>query len=154
MGNGFYSCSVPMNPDMDKFDFIMEDEDVSASFEMPEIYYDGFSDPDDEEPMFEWSGDSVLVKRGNHIVKYTAISFYDVLLKKESGGTMWVNGKVANIEGVSADEVLNYRLANEYRVTEYDLEKSEKRHYKVVLEETTAMAESECRTFDEYFEKG
>lgn len=154
MSKCYCSASVPMNPDMDKFDFITEDEDVSASFEMPEIYYDGFSDPDDEEPMFGWSGDSVLVKRGNHIVKYTAISFYDVLLKKESGGTVWVNGQVANIEGVSADEVLNYRLANEYRVTEYDLEKSEKRHYKVVLEETTAMAESECRKFDEYFEKG
>ena len=58
---------------------------------------------------------------------------------------MWVNGQVANIEGVSADEVLNYRLANEYRVTEYDLEKSEKRLYKVVLEETASMNESDRR---------
>jgi len=140
-----FSCgSVRMKPDMEKIDLIIEDEDM-GTFEMPKIYYDGFSDVSDEEPMFDWSGDSIFVKRGTHVVKYTELSMCDVLLHGEKGEPIWVNGQAASIEGVVADEVTDFAPTNEFRIEEYDLEKAEKRSYKVVLERTSAIDASDRR---------
>lgn len=148
MFNCYYSCSVPMKPEMEKLDLDIEDEDVDVGmFELPEIYYTGFADPNEAKPMFGWGVDSVFVKRGNHIVKYEEISQYDVLLKADNGECEWQNGKVSEILGFSANEVVDFRPAKEYRIEEYDLEKSLIKRYKVTLEETSEMSEFDYKNF-------
>ena len=59
-----------MSPEMKKADIVIEDEDV-GSFEIPQVHFNGFYETDDKEFIFEWGVDSLFVKRGDHIVKYS-----------------------------------------------------------------------------------
>jgi hypothetical protein len=145
MISNFCSCSVPMNPDMDKIDLIVADEDM-GTFEMPKVYYDGFSDVSDDEPMFDCSDDTLLVKRGDRVIKYTELSMCDVLVRDERGEPTWMNGQVASIEGVTADDVTDYSPTKEFRIEEYDFSKAEKKRYRVILEETSAMNDGDYRS--------
>lgn len=138
MFSGFCDCSVPMIPDMDNVDLFFHDEGDEI-FEIPKMHYDGVVDINDEKPMYDYKEDIITLKRGDCIVEHKQFSNFDVLVKDENGQPIWLNGMEANMCGYSADEVIDYRPAKTYWLTEYDLEKSEKKQYKVTLEETLEM---------------
>lgn len=140
MADYYRSCSVPVKPEMEKADIVIEDEDVGC-FELPSIYYDGCSFAYDEEFMFDWADDSILVKRAEHIIKYSQITGYDVLIKDEDGEPTWYKGPTAELCGATKEEVIDFRQMKDYWIEDYDLEKSVKRRYKVILEETSEMDE-------------
>ena len=147
MLNCNYCYSVPMKPNMEKASLFVEGE---FSPEIPVVFCSGFTDVYDE-PIFNWVNDSIVVKRGNKIVEYSDSTYYDVLFENENEESSWIDGRVSNITGVDADKVVDVRERKEYKVVEYDLEKSLKRKYKVILEETSDMSEYDCGVFAHYF---
>lgn len=145
MGDYF---TAPLKPDMEKADFI-EDE---IMVEVPSFYYDGSTySYDDQELPYVWDTDSIFVRRGNHIVKYTEFVYYEWLLKDEDGSTSWIDGRMAFVVDVDEDRVIDVRPANEYIVEDYDLEKSVKRTYKVTLEQTSEMSSFDHSNLDNQF---
>ena len=135
-----FSCgSVRIKPEKEKMDFVCEDEDEGVSLEVPRIYYEGVRDVDEEDSCFSWTTDSVAVVRGNHILKYTESTTYEVHMKGDRGESVWLNGAVAAIQGIDVDGRDDIRVSKEYWVEEYDLEKSEKRKYSVSLASISAM---------------
>lgn len=135
-----FSCSsVRMKPEKEKMDFVCEDEDEGVSLEVPQIYYEGANNVDDEDPCLSWMTDSVVVVRGKRILKYTESNTYEVQLKDEKGESSWCNGSIAAIQGVDIDGCDDIRVSKEYWVEEYDLEKFEKKKYRVSLENISAM---------------
>ena len=150
MSNFYRSCSVPMKAEMKKAGIAILDENMD-SFELPSIYYDGCNFAYDEEFMFDWAADSVLVKRAGRIIKYSEITSYDVLLKDEDSESTWYKGAAAEIWGATKDDVIDFRPTKEYTIEEYDLEKALKYRYKVTLEETSEMDEFDRLVCEKYF---
>ncbi len=136
MGN-YYDGKVSMKPDMSKMDYICEDE---YSFEVPEVYFESTGE-ENEKNVFDWNSDSILVVKNKRVIKYTDTIFSKILLKDTKGKTEWLDGRIANILGVDVDDAEDIRESKEYRIEEYDLEKSQKRIYKVVLDETVDMSD-------------
>ena len=134
--------SVPMKPDVENEDYMIETED-ERSFEVPEIHYTGVADVDDEESLFNWYVSSIHMKKGNRIIKFTEEFHNDMLVDCEGSEPAWVDGPVAKIAGASAEDIIDIREEKTYVFVEYDLDKSEKKTYKVILEETSAMDESD-----------
>lgn len=132
----FYNCSIPLIPEMEKADIIVENKDVS-SVELPEIYYDRLNVPNKESPMFAWGANSLLIKKDNHVVEYDEISRFDALVRTESGDVVWENGQDLVARGFPVDEIVDFRPAKEYWIYEYDLENSLKKTYKVMPQETS-----------------
>lgn len=137
----YYNGLVPMKPEMKNVDLVCEDDE--CSFEVPEVYFEGTSETHEQESMFNCDTDSVLVHKGKRIVKYTESTFFEILLIDEKDETNWLDGRLANILGADVNDVEEVRPTNEYRIEEYDLEKSLKRRYKVILEETLDIDEYE-----------
>lgn len=135
----YYNGLVPMKPEMEKLDYICEGE---CSFKVPKIYFDGAGETCTDS-MFNWETDSVIVIKGSRVIKYAATTFSEVLLKAEKDESVWLNGGLADILGADVNDVEEVRPTNEYRIEEYDLEKSLKRRYKVILEETLDIDEYE-----------
>lgn len=138
MFSGFCDCSVPMIPDMDKVDFFFDDEG-DETFEIPKMYYDGVVDTNDANSMCDYKKDVITLKRGDCVVEYEQFSNFDVLVEDAKGKLIWLNAIGADMCGFTEDEVIDYRPANEYRICVYDLEKSKKLQYKVVLDEVLDM---------------
>lgn len=133
MGDYF---TAPLKPDMEKADFI-EDE---IMVEVPSFYYDGsIRSYDDHELPYVWDTDTILMRRGNYVVKYTETSYYEWLFENEDGSTSWIDGRAAFVIDIDEERVIDVRPAKEYIVEDYDVEKSVKRKYKVTLEETSEM---------------
>lgn len=140
--------SVPMKPEMEKANITIKDEDT---FDIPSIHYDGCVFADDEEFMFDWGIDSILIKQADHIVKYSEISSYDVLLKDEDNESAWYNGAAAENLGATKEDIVDFRPTKEYQIEKYDLEKSLKYRYKVILEETSEMDEFDHLALEKHF---
>lgn len=136
MGN-YYDGKVSMKPDMSKMDYICEDE---YSFEVPEVYFESTGE-ENEKNVFDRNSDSILVVKNKRVIKYTDTIFSKMLLKNEDGKTEWLDGRIANILGIDIDEAEDIRELKEYQIEEYDLKKSQKRRYKVILDETVDMSD-------------
>ncbi len=131
MRNYYYGL-VSMKADMNKVDYICDDE---RSFEIPKVYFNGTGEENDE-TVFSWGDESVLVVKDKQVIKYTESVFSKILLKDEDGKTDWLDGRIADILGVDIDDAEDVCISKEYQIEEYDFEKSIKRRYKVVLDET------------------
>ncbi len=139
MGNYYYDGKVSMKPDMNKFDCICEEE---GTFEIPGVRFIGEGDIYDEE-IFSWTTDTMLVARKTNLIKYTASTFSEMFITNERGETNWIDGRLANILGVDICDADAFRTKREHCIIEYDLEKSQKRIYKVVLDKTLDMSDIE-----------
>ena len=93
------------------------------------------------DPFAVWNYHTVFIQTDKHIVKYSEDTFLDLLLENEDDSTSWFDGRAANIIGIDESKVVDVRPSNEYYIEDYDLEKSVKRRYKVILEETLDMDE-------------
>ena len=140
MTNSYYLGTVPMLPNLEQIDIFLDDDDASR-FKVPSIYFEGISDTYEEEPVYDWLTDSVMMVKNQYVVKYIESTFNEVLLKNDNGESEWVNGKAAEILGIDVENREDVRIAKEYFVEMYDLEKGEKKRGKVTFEETSPMSE-------------
>ena len=140
-----YYGSVPMKPEIEKRDFFSGDDDFT--YQVPQVYFACEGEIYDSASVKEWGDDFVVVVKGKHIVKYTESNFHELLMPLENGKDEWIPGKFADICGdwECASET---RKARSYSIEEYDLDKSEKKTYRVILEET-----SKITSHDEAFLK-
>jgi hypothetical protein len=134
-----------MKPEMEKSTFIIEDE---SSYRIPEIYFAGEGETDHPQKVVEWSEDSVIVAKGNRVVKYTECVSYELLMRDEDGQESWVEGTLADCMGWDIENAEGVRKVKNYLVEEYDFDQLKKRKYRVDLE-----AISEISPYDyAYFE--
>lgn len=149
MTNSYYLGTVPMLPDLEKIDAFVDDDDVSR-FKVPTIYFEGMSDTYEEDPVYDWLKDSVILIKNQYAVKYIESTFNEVLLRDNNGDCEWVNGKLGEIECIDIEGREDTRVAKEYFVEMYDLEKGEKKRGKVVFEVTSPMSECDFRELKKF----
>ena len=145
-----YGGSVRMNPEVEKenFDPMFEEGYPLA---MPRVYLNGSGEAYFPQYSFSWSDDSVVMVRDRHVVKYTRSSFVELLAKNEEGEIVWMDGRRAPYSDCWGGEYLNEtRPADEYTITEYDLDGMKIRKYKVSLEEETCMDNWDLRLLSCY----
>ena len=110
----------------------------SYPFEVPKVYLDGTCEDYMPQVCFSWSDDSVVLVRGNRVIKYTQSNFAELLAKDKDGNIIWMDGRSAPYSNCWDGEYLNeVRGGKEFTVTEYDIGTAQKRRYKMVLDETT-----------------
>ena len=125
------------NDPQDEQDILMNDYG-SYPFKVPTVYLDGCADVYFPQSNFSWYNDSVVLVRDKSVVAYTQSDFTELLAKDKDGNLIWVDGRSAPYEGCWDGEYLGEtREAREFQIVEYDLKTSEKRKYKVLLDETS-----------------
>lgn len=142
MFGNYYEGSVPMKPEMEMKSFISEDD---LSYQMPKMYFECAGQVYDAQSAFAWSDDSLIALKDNCIVKYTASKFYEVLVTDADGKKHWLANRMADICGFGEGDVEKTIERKRYTVEEYDLEKSEKRTYSVILKTTVEMNDKEVQ---------
>ena len=146
----FYYCgTVPMIPELERIDLISDDDEV-CDFKVPTIYYEGLSDTCEEEPVYDWLMDSVMLVKNQYVVKFTESTTNEVLLKDVNGEREWVDGQEARLWAVDIENREDVRVAKEYIVEMYDLEKGEKKRGKVVFDEPSPMDEYELSKIEKF----
>jgi hypothetical protein len=69
------------------------------------------------------------------MVEYTLSNFQELLAEDEEGNIVWMNGRSAPYSGCWGGAYLgDIRSAQEYTITEYNMDTLEKRQYKVTLD--------------------
>ena len=139
MSNTSYEGMVGMKPKLEKRHFFSGDDDFT--YRVPQVYFECQGEINHSERTFDYQFDSVIMVKDNRAVKYTEIDHYEVLLTDVDGRTDWVDGQVADIMGWDLQYASDIRTAKSYWVEEFDWNKSEKRRYKVILEETSKLEE-------------
>lgn len=137
MTNHYSLISDKLNLDMKDSEFYLDESGITP----PDFYYEGRDMSFKEDPLAFWTQHSVFVHNDKHIVKYAEDTFLELLLENDDGTTSWFDGRSCTVMDVDEDRVVDIRPSNEYYVEDYDLEKSVKRKYKVILEETLEMDE-------------
>lgn len=136
---------VPMKPEIEKIDLINDDD---CAIEIPKIHFEFHIDTDEEQSAHNWYLNSVFVSKDNCVVKYTEATASEILLEDEDGKTVWLNGKEAEIIGIDIEGFIDIRERKDYKIEMYDIDKSEKRRYKVILEETSNMNDYDYYTLE------
>lgn len=144
MSSYCYGGQVEMKPVVEENvggDFM---QDEGYPYAIPKVYLDGCGEVYNRQYCFNWDDDSVVMVRDKHVLRYTHSSFVELLAKNEEGNIVWMDGRNAPYSDCWGGQYLNEeRGAIEYRIEEYDLEQSEKKIYKVLLEETSKMDEDD-----------
>lgn len=109
-------------------------------FGIPKVYLNGDGEYYTRLSDFDWKEDSVVVARGKHILECMSSCHCEFLHRNKEGESVWVEGRrVANEECEEMEYLNEVRGVKKYTLTEYDLEKGNKRTYSVTLDETTTM---------------
>ena len=114
------------------------DDYESYPFEEPKVYLDGTRETYYPQYSFSWGDDSVVLVRDTTVIEYTKSSFTELLAKDKDGNIIWVDGRSAPYSDCWDGEYLDEtRAGQEFKVTLYDIKTSQKKRYKMVLDETT-----------------
>ena len=134
------------DPSNDYMDYL-----TSYPFQEPKVYLDGMREDYFPQVPFSWSDDSIVSVRGKRVVEYTQANFAELLAKDEDGNVVWMDGRSAPYAGCWNGEYLDeVRGAYEFRVTLYDVEASEKKQYKMVLDKTSELSVEDYRRLSEF----
>lgn len=145
MSSIFYGGKVEMKPEIEENVNKNYLESEGYPFVVPKVYLEGVGEEYYPQTSCAWDDDSVVLVRNDNIIKYTRSSFVECLAKNEEGNIVWMDGRCAPYSSCWDGEYLDdYRGASEYTIEEYDLEKSSKKKYKVVLEEESSMDDGDC----------
>ena len=136
MSGQFYQGVVPMRPEVEKSDFVGDDE---LTYQMPRIGFDCAGEVYESESAFAWHEDSLFMMKENRIVKFTEYNSHNVLLTDLDGQTNWVEGRLADCMGFLVEDTDEVQNTRSYWIEEYDLDKLEKRKYKVTLDSSSAI---------------
>jgi hypothetical protein len=145
--SNYYNGSVPMKPEMEKKDFVCEDD---VCYQVPQVYFGCTGEVYNNTSAFDWNDEFVLVVRGNIILKYTESTFCETLVKDPDGEKNWMNGPIAELSGYDGEDVEDVIERKLYTIEEFDFDKFEKRRYKVVFEETLSIDDSDYCTLKHY----
>ena len=153
MSSIYYGGSVRMNPEVENKNFDpMFNE--GYPYEVPKVYLDGRGETYYPQCVFSWNADSVVVVKDKRVMKYTRSSFVEILAKNEDGEIVWMDGRNAPYSDCWGGEYLDEsRPAQEYSITEYDLETHKKKEYKVVLKEEKNFDSHDFYSLSEMVEK-
>lgn len=145
--SNYYNGSVPMKPEMEKKDFVCEDD---VCYQVPQVYFGCTGEVYNNTSAFDWNNEFVLVVRGNIILKYTESTYCEVHVKDSDGKDNWMTGPLAEFSGYDSEDVEDVIERKLYTIEELDFDKFEKRKYKVVFEETSTINDSDYCTFKHY----
>lgn len=115
-------------------------------YSVPTVYLEGTFETYFPQMVFDWNNDSVVVARDNSVIIYTLADYNELLAKDEDGNVIWMDGRTAPYSGCWNGEYLNeQRYAYEFIINEYDLQKFERKKYKMVLDETSKIDDNEYK---------
>lgn len=143
-----YDGMVPMEPNMEKAACI---SDENFSYALPNIYFDCIGEASEDELNFKWSDDSVVIIKDKRIVKYTESTFKDVLVADGETHT-WLHNRDASFYRFDENKVEDAIPRKQFMISEYDLDKHEKRTYEVVLKEVSDINEDDKDLLYPYLE--
>ena len=101
-------------------------------FSYPKVYLEGFYE-DSTDFLMSFDAESIIFVRDKRVVQYSDFSFQEALGKDENGHEAWLDGD--KYSRTNEEAYPETRVVHEYRIEEYDIDKMEKKRYKVVLEE-------------------
>ena len=134
-------------------DDYMDDYD-SYPFEEPKVYLDGTCETYHPQYSFSWGDDSVVLVRDTTVIEYTKSSFTELLAKDKDGNIIWVDGRGAPYSNCWDGEYLgDTRAGQEFKVTLYDIKTSQKKRYKMVLDETTEFESWDYRRLADFVDE-
>ena len=143
MSSTNYEGFVGMKPELKQRYFFSGDDDFT--YQVPMVYFECQGEINHSQRALDYKFDSVIMVKDNRAVKYTEVDHYEVLLTDLEGRTDWVDGIPADIMGWDTEDAADIRTAKSYWIEEFDWSKSEKRRYKVVLEEISKLEEYDER---------
>lgn len=130
------------------------DDYESYPFEEPKVYLDGTRETYYPQYSFSWGDDSVVLVRDTTVIEYTKSSFTELLAKDKDGNIIWVDGRSAPYSDCWDGEYLDEtRDGQEFKVTLYDIKTSQKKRYKMVLDETTEFESWDYRRLADFVDE-
>ena len=141
MNSNYYNGMIGMKPKSGDAIFFSGDDDFT--YRIPRVYFECQGDVDHLESAFDWRGESVITFKDNRAVRYTECNHYELLMTDIDGCTEWVEGVLADIMDYDMQYASDVRTVKSYLIEEFDWNKSEKRTYKVILESTSKLEESD-----------
>lgn len=149
MSSCFSYGIIPLLPDQSAPAFA--EEEPGYPFSIPKVFLEGAADGYYPQVGFSWGDDTIVVLRGDCLTTYTKSEFSELLAEDENGNVIWVDGRNAPYEDCWSGRYLDKtRGAKEYRIVEYDLKTSQKRTYKVSLEETAQFTDRDLNRIAEF----
>jgi hypothetical protein len=123
-------------------------------FKEPKVYLDGTCETYHPQYSFSWGDDSVVLVRDTSVVEYTKTSFTELLAKDKDGNIIWVDGRGAPYSNCWDGEYLgDTRAGQEFKVTLYDIKTSQKKRYKMVLDETSEFESWDYRRLADFVDE-
>lgn len=150
MSSTIYEGMVGMKPEFKNRHFFSGDDDFT--YQIPKVYFECMGECDHSDLAFDYRDDSVMMLKGDRIVRYTERNCYEILMTNLNGRTEWVNGGLAECLGWDVEYIKDIRPTTIYWVEEFDLSKSEKKRYKVVLESTSKLEDFDARQIKKIIE--
>ena len=122
-------------------------------FVVPTVFLEGICEEYMPQYDYSWCRDSVVVIRKNIVTRYNTSCFTELLAEDESGNIVWIDGRDAPYPDCWKGKYLGERRSGmEITVEEFDIEKSEKRKYKVTLAETTPLNNWDIQRLSNYID--
>ena len=143
----FYEGLVPMKPETEKKDYVCEDE---ITYQIPMIAFECAGEICENPSSFDWNQDSVIMYRNNRIIKFTEYISNDVIVVDENGEKVCMEGRAAELNCWQITDVIESTPTKTYLIEEYDLDKLEKRKYKVTLEDSSPLNTSDNFCVEKY----
>ena len=143
MSNSSYDGLVQMQPNFENGDFFSGDDDFN--YQVPRVYFECLGEINDSQSVFNWDDASVITFKDNCVVRYTKSTYCEFLMLDEKGEEIWLIGKHECLGEEDLKYIREVRPVKSYMIEEFDWNKSEKRRYKVVLEETSKLEDYEQR---------
>ena len=141
MSSTSYEGMVGMKPELEKRHFFSGDDDFT--YQMPQVFFECQGDVDHADSAFDWRKESVITFKDNRAVRYTEFDHYELLMTDIDGCTEWVDGQLVDVMAYDMQYASDVRTVKSYLIEEFDWNKSEKRTYKVILESTSKLEESD-----------
>jgi hypothetical protein len=132
-----YDGLIQMEPNLENREFFTGDDDFT--YQVPRVYFECLGESTDTQTMLEWDDASVITFKDNRALKYTESTYYEYLLPNENGEESWYIGKYEFLGEDELKYARDIRPVKSYTIEEFDWNKSEKRRYKVILEETSKL---------------
>ena len=107
----------------------------------PVVFLRGEGEETSPNPMFSWLNDQVILRREGKIYKYNRREYTQFLMKDESGKSVWVDPH--DLRGEAED----WRDAEKFDVTVYDLETMTKQMFECVPKDEKPFELSEVEEY-------
>lgn len=106
-------------------------------FAVPKVFLNGCVNMNFHWGISNWNEDSVVSIKGKKVIEYSKTDYFKVCTTDKAGNKIWVDGRTASRKAYpELDDSSDFCKAEEYTITEYNLETLEKKKYKVSLDNT------------------